>query len=65
MNNPSLVIPADYQITAGGLASMFKEDDKGFVNGLARVKHKGKWGFITKEGKVLGDKWFDNAELFQ
>ena len=44
---------------------MFKDDEKGFVNGFARVKYKGKWGFTTKDGKALGDKWFDNAELFQ
>ena len=60
-----LVIPTNYQITAGGLASLFRKNDKGFIGGLARVKYEKKWGFLKPDGKVLGEKWFENAELFQ
>ncbi|HEY0091861.1 MAG TPA: WG repeat-containing protein, partial [Flavobacterium sp.] len=59
-----MVIPTQYGITAGGLFSMFKEDEKGFVDGIARVKNDKLWGFINKEGQVLGNQWFENAELF-
>ncbi|PKP15271.1 MAG: hypothetical protein CVU07_10675, partial [Bacteroidetes bacterium HGW-Bacteroidetes-23] len=59
-----LVIPTNYQITAVGL-SMFNSEDKGFVNGLARVKANKKWCFLKPDGSILGNQYFDNAELFQ
>ena len=60
-----LVIPTQYEITAGGMFSFFKKDEKGFANGLARVKNEKKWGFLKPDGTVLGNQWFENAELFQ
>ena len=60
-----LVIPTNYAITAGGLGMFKGGDSKGFINGVARVKNNNKWGFIDKTGKVLGNTWYDNAELFQ
>lgn len=58
-----LIIPDRYGITAS--FSFFKKNQpKGFVNGLARVKYNRQWGFLTKDGNVLGDQWFQNAELF-
>jgi len=57
-----VVIPFQYDITA---ALTFKKQEKGFIDGLARVKLNGKWGFIDTKGNLLGNKWFDNAELFQ
>ena len=59
-----LVIPTNYGITVGGF-SMFKFEEKGFINGLARVKNEKKWGFLKPDGQVLGNQWFDNAEPFQ
>ncbi len=59
-----LVIPMDYDITAG-LAFLAGNNEKGFINGLARVKSKKGWGFLDKTGKLLGDKWFENAEPFE
>jgi hypothetical protein len=62
-----LVIPAKYQITAGGFAAWFRKNDKGFVGGLARVaiKSEKKWMYLKTDGSILGNKKFDNAELFQ
>lgn len=57
-----IAIPFQYDITA---ALTFKKQEKGFIDGLARVKLNGKWGFIDTQGNLLGNKWFDNAELFQ
>jgi hypothetical protein len=57
------VIPAKYGITVGGF-SMFKFDEKGFINGLARVKYNKKWGFIKPDGQVLGNRWYENAEPY-
>jgi hypothetical protein len=59
-----LVIPMDYDITAG-FAFLAGNNEKGFINGLARVKTKKGWGFLDKNGKLLGDKWFQNAEPFE
>ena len=59
-----IVIPAEYEITAGGLSLFSKNPLKGFQNGLARVKRNKKWGFINIQGEVLGGKWYQNAELF-
>ena len=47
------------------LGCLFKDDEKGFVNGIARVKNGDKWGFIRLDGTVLGNQWYDNAELFK
>ena len=60
-----IVIQPRYIITAGGIVSMFLHNAKGFVNGLARVKNEGHWGFIKPDGSVLGNQWYQNAELFQ
>jgi hypothetical protein len=60
-----LIIPTQYAITAGGLFSVFKHDDKGFISGLARVKKDKVWGFIKPDGSALGNQWYENAELFQ
>lgn len=60
-----IVIPSQYGISAGGLFSIFKDDEKGFVNGLARVKNQKKWGFLKTDGTVLGNQWYENAEPFQ
>lgn len=59
-----LVIPMEYDITAG-LAFLFGNNEKGFIDGLARVKTKKGWGFLNKDGQLLGDKWFENAEPFE
>jgi hypothetical protein len=59
-----LVIPTQYGITANAIVAIFTEQDKGFINGVARVKNEGKWGFLRPDGTVLGNQWYDNAELF-
>ncbi|MNL73211.1 hypothetical protein D3C87_1986450 [compost metagenome] len=43
---------------------MFVQQDKGFIDGVARVKNEGKWGFLKPDGTVLANQWFENAELF-
>ena len=43
---------------------MFVQQDKGFIDGIARVKNEGKWGFLKPDGTVVGNQWFENAELF-
>ena len=40
---------------------MFNKQEKGFINGLAKVNCKKKWGFINTKGSVLADTWFQNA----
>ncbi|HUH47854.1 MAG TPA: WG repeat-containing protein, partial [Arenibacter sp.] len=58
-------IQPEYDITAGLSFDMFKKNvEKGFINGLARVKRNKEWGFLNKKGEVLGNKWYQNAELF-
>ena len=59
-----LIIRMDYDITAG-FGFLAGNNEKGFINGLARVKSKKGWGFFDKNGKLLGDKWFENAEPFE
>ena len=58
-----LVIPMEYDITAG-LAFLAGNNDKGFINGLARLKTKKGWGFFNEKGELLGNKWYENAEPF-
>ncbi|MFH6602731.1 WG repeat-containing protein [Maribacter algicola] len=58
-----LVIPMEYDISVG-FSFFQKNAEKGFINGLARVKTKKGWGYINTKGEVLGDKWYKNAELF-
>jgi len=63
-----LVIPTQYGITAGGfggLVALFREDEKGFKDGVARVKNEKRWGFLKPDGTVLGNQWFDQAEPFK
>jgi hypothetical protein len=59
-----LVIPTQYGITAKGFAALFTDQGKGFIDGIARVQNEGKWGFLKPDGTVLGNQWFENAELF-
>jgi hypothetical protein len=60
-----LVIPTQYGITSNGFViALFVQQDKGFINGIARVKNEGKWGFLKPDGTVLGNQWFENAEVF-
>ena len=60
-----LVIEAKYGITSGSFGFLSgRVAEKGFVDGLARVKYNKKWGFLKSDGKLLGDKWFENAEPF-
>ncbi len=60
-----LVIDAKYGITAGSFGFLSgRVAEKGFVDGLARVKYNKKWGFLKPNGQLLGDKWFENAEPF-
>lgn len=59
-----LVIPMDYALTAKHLWIGELWVKKGFIGGVARVKLKKKWGYLTSEGKVLGNKWYVNAEYF-
>ena len=59
----SMVIPAEYDISVG-FAFFQSGDEKGFIDGLARVKTKKGWGFLDEKGKVLGDQWYKNAEVF-
>ncbi len=60
-----LIVPTQYGISAGGLFSIFKNDDKGYISGLVRVKRDKEWAFLKTDGTVLGNQWFDNAENFQ
>ncbi|MHA7056993.1 WG repeat-containing protein [Aquimarina sp. M1] len=60
-----LVIETKYGITAGSFGFLSgRVAEKGFVDGLARVKYNKQWGFLMPDGKLLGDKWFENAEPF-
>jgi len=59
-----LIIPTQYEISAIGF-SFFSKNDKGFINGLARVKSNKDWGFLKPDGQLLGNQWFENAEPFQ
>jgi hypothetical protein len=58
-----MVIPPNYTITVSGF-QMFNFSEKGFFNGLARVKSKQGWAFIDTAGNPLGNRWFTNLELF-
>lgn len=70
-----LVIEAKYEISIGGsggfgfMKAIAKDilnisNQKGFVNGVARVGYKRDFAYIDQEGKVLGDTWYDRAEPF-
>lgn len=56
-----VIIPFQYDLTAFS----FSKQEKGFINGLARVKLNNNWGFINEKGKLLGLKWYRNVELFK
>ncbi|MNE98932.1 KWG Leptospira [compost metagenome] len=60
-----IVIPTQYGITAGGIFAMFQDQQKGFIDGVARVKNQNAWGFLKPDGTVLCNQWYDNAEPFQ
>ncbi|MDR0228224.1 MAG: WG repeat-containing protein [Flavobacteriaceae bacterium] len=57
-----VIIPFKYDINANNYA--YRKRGQGFVDGLARVKYKNKWGFIDVKGNVLGNRWYNNVELF-
>ena len=52
-----LVIPANYGITVVGF-SMFRYDEKGFIDGIARVKEGKKWIYLKPDGQKLINQWF-------
>lgn len=58
-----MVISDQYDISTGFIGFLQGEDQKGFINGLVRVKNKKQWRFLDKSGNVV-DEWFDNAENF-
>jgi WG containing repeat len=58
-----LKISPIYTITVGGF-QIFNYQEKGFYKGLARVKSTDGWGYIDINGNLLGNKWFQNLELF-
>jgi len=58
-----VIIPMEYGIS-GNFAFLKGSEEKGFVNGVARVKSKKGWGFFNEKGELLGNKWFQNAEPF-
>jgi hypothetical protein len=58
-----MVISPNYDITVAGF-QVFNFNQKGFINGLARVKSSKGWAYIDITGKVLGDRWYQNVELF-
>ncbi|NNE77810.1 MAG: WG repeat-containing protein, partial [Pricia sp.] len=58
-----LIIPMEYGIS-GSFAFLKGGEEKGFVNGLARVKSKKGWGYFNEKGELLADTWFKNAEPF-
>jgi hypothetical protein len=62
--NGKMVIPPNYEITVGGF-QIFNFNEKGFVNGFARVKSSSGWAFIDTSGNVLGNRWYSNLELFR
>ena len=62
----TVVIEPDYYIfvhTVGG-AFVRKFLSSGFIDDFARVRRKNKWGFITENGQLLSNKWYQNAEPF-
>lgn len=59
-----MTIPAQYDITAGGLSLFSKNNIKGFHDGMARVRYKKTWGFLKEDGQPLGGKWYQNVENF-
>jgi hypothetical protein len=59
-----LVIPMEYDISIGMFGFLQSGSEKGFQNGLARVKKDKQWGFIDENGNVLG-MWHENAEVFK
>lgn len=58
-----LIIPTQYEVSIA-LFGMFMHQKKGFIDGLARVKLSGKWGFLKPDGQLLNE-WYQNAEPFQ
>lgn len=61
-----IIIPTEYDITAASIGSIFGKEEKGFIDGLVRVKNsKKKWGFLDTKGQLFTGRWFDNAELFK
>jgi hypothetical protein len=60
-----MIIPTQYGISGGLFAMLFRDDEKGFVNGLARVTNEKKWGFLKPDGTVLGNQWYESAEPFK
>ena len=40
------------------------DEMKGFKDGFAAVKKRGKWSFINQEGKLIAPLQYDEAESF-
>jgi len=59
-----MIIPLNYDIFPGNMGSFLSGMDKGFRNGIVRVKQNGNWGFLNKDGSLLANRWFKNAEPF-
>lgn len=57
-----IVIPAQYKINAHLFAPQAK--NKGFYEGLIRVKYNKKWGFLDVNGNLFTGKWYKNVELY-
>ena len=57
-----IVIPAQYKITASLFSPQAR--DKGFNDGLVRVKYNKKWGYLDVNGDLFTGKWYKNVELF-
>ncbi|MEC3906090.1 WG repeat-containing protein [Tamlana sp. 2201CG12-4] len=56
-----MVIPATLLITP---SFSLNRKTKGFIGSVAKVKQNNKWGFITPEGNLLGEKQFSNINIF-
>ncbi|MBK7285777.1 MAG: WG repeat-containing protein [Flavobacteriales bacterium] len=60
-----MVLPAEYVISVGATLN-FKSmlADKGFIDGVARVRKGKDWGYINEKGEPIGGHWYQNAEVF-
>jgi hypothetical protein len=60
----ALVIPADYEVFAGGSFSFSVKNNLVGLNGLVRVKKDKKWAFIDANGDAFLGKWYEELEVF-
>ncbi len=63
-NRPAAEVPKVTPLKAELLISPMYEFADGFVNGLARVKQDGKWGFIDKSNKFVIPAQYDETLYF-